>query len=136
MSFGGEALDGLTSRGFDNHSKLFFPQSDAHFVPPTVTEEGIVTQKDHAHRRVTIRRCCDEDYAMNWQLICFIHDGGGRPAAGRCSWQQGNKLTVAAWRFAGGAESTRIGCMSAMNPDAALRRRLETLANLPLNRGP
>ena len=39
---GGEALDGFTSRGFDDHSKLFFPQSDAHFVPPTVTEEGIV----------------------------------------------------------------------------------------------
>ena len=27
---GGEALDGFTSRGFDDHSKLFFPQSDAH----------------------------------------------------------------------------------------------------------
>ncbi|EJA9192401.1 NADPH-dependent ferric chelate reductase, partial [Escherichia coli] len=39
---GGEALDGFTSRGFDDHSKLFFPQPDAHFVPPTVTEEGIV----------------------------------------------------------------------------------------------
>eukprot|EP01083_Nonionella_stella_P035904 97934_1 len=33
---GGEALDGFTSRGFDDHSKLFFPQPDAHFVPPTV----------------------------------------------------------------------------------------------------
>src|SRR5699024_12779404 len=39
---GGESLDGFTSRGFDYHCKLFFPQSDAHFVPPTVTEEGIV----------------------------------------------------------------------------------------------
>ena len=37
---GGEALDGFTSRGFDDHSKLFFPQPDAHFVPPTVTEEA------------------------------------------------------------------------------------------------
>ncbi len=31
---GGEALDGFTSRGFDDHSKLFFPQPDAHFLPP------------------------------------------------------------------------------------------------------
>ncbi|WP_170981371.1 siderophore-interacting protein, partial [Escherichia coli] len=39
---GGEALDGFTSRGFDDHSKPFFPQPYATFVPPTVTEEGIL----------------------------------------------------------------------------------------------
>lgn len=32
----------FSSRGFDDHSKVFFPQPGSHFVPPTVTEEGIV----------------------------------------------------------------------------------------------
>lgn len=79
---GGEALDGFTSRGFDDHSKLFFPQSDAHFVPPTVTEEASSGRKDHAHRRVTIRRCMT-NYAMNWRLISLFTKVAS-PAAGQC----------------------------------------------------
>lgn len=39
---GGEALDGFTSAGFDDHTKLFFPEPGSHFTPPTVTDEGIV----------------------------------------------------------------------------------------------
>lgn len=77
---GGEALDGFTSRGFDDHSKLFFPQPDAHFVPPTVTEEGIVWPEGPRHRRVTIRRCMT-NYAMNWRLISLFTTVGS-PAAG------------------------------------------------------
>lgn len=39
---GGEALDGFTSLGFDDHTKVFFPESGCRFTPPTVTEEGII----------------------------------------------------------------------------------------------
>ncbi|SUG58912.1 siderophore-interacting protein [Salmonella enterica subsp. arizonae] len=39
---GGEALEGFTSQGFDDHTKVFFPEPGSHFTPPTVTEEGII----------------------------------------------------------------------------------------------
>ena len=38
---GGEALEGFSSRGFDDHTKVFFPAPGAAFVPPVVTDEGI-----------------------------------------------------------------------------------------------
>lgn len=38
---GGEALEGFASHGFDDHTKLFFPEPGAAFTPPQVTEEGI-----------------------------------------------------------------------------------------------
>lgn len=38
---GGEALEGFVSQGFDDHTKLFFPEAGAAFTPPQVTEEGI-----------------------------------------------------------------------------------------------
>ena len=39
---GGDALDGFSSHGFDDHTKVFFPEPGSHFVPPVVTDEGIV----------------------------------------------------------------------------------------------
>ena len=38
---GGEQLEGFSSRGFDDHTKVFFPAPGATFVPPVVTDEGI-----------------------------------------------------------------------------------------------
>ena len=32
---GGEALDGFSSRGFDDHTKLFFPEAGMTITPPT-----------------------------------------------------------------------------------------------------
>lgn len=85
---GGEALDGFTSRGFDDHSKLFFPQPDAHFVPPTVTEESIVWQegprppsRDYTPLYDELRHCMT-NYAMNWRSISLFTTVGS-PAAGR-----------------------------------------------------
>lgn len=43
---GGEALEGFSSRGFDDHTKVFFPEPGSLFVPPTVTDEGIVWGDD------------------------------------------------------------------------------------------
>ncbi|POP43669.1 NADPH-dependent ferric siderophore reductase [Superficieibacter electus] len=39
---GGEALEGFSSQGFDDHTKIFFPQPGTRLIPPTVTDEGIV----------------------------------------------------------------------------------------------
>ncbi|WP_058910926.1 siderophore-interacting protein [Entomohabitans teleogrylli] len=44
--FGGSALAGFSSAGFDDHSKVFFPQPGVEFVAPQVTEDGIVWQSD------------------------------------------------------------------------------------------
>ncbi|MDI7059514.1 NADPH-dependent ferric chelate reductase, partial [Pseudomonas aeruginosa] len=90
---GGEALDGFTSRGFDDHSKLFFPQSDAHFVPPTVTEEGIVWPEGPRPPSRDYTPLYDE-LRHELAIDFFIHDGGVAS-----SWamqaQPGDKLTVA-----------------------------------------
>lgn len=44
--FGGDALSGFESKGFDDHVKTFFPQPGTGFTPPKVTDEGIVWQSD------------------------------------------------------------------------------------------
>lgn len=72
---GGEALDGFTSRGFDDHSKLFFPQPDAHFVPPTVTEEGIVWPEGSRPPSRDYTPLYDE-LRHELAIDFFIHDGG------------------------------------------------------------
>ena len=90
---GGEALDGFTSRGFDDHSKLFFPQPDAHFVPPTVTEEGIVWPEGPRPPSRDYTPLYDE-LRHELAIDFFIHEGGVAS-----SWamqvQSGDKLTVA-----------------------------------------
>ena len=101
---GGEALDGFTSRGFDDHSKLFFPQPDAHFVPPTVHELAI-------------------DF--------FIHDGG--VASGwAMQAQPGDKLTVAGPRGSLVVPEDYAYQLYVCDESGmpALRRRLETLSKL------
>lgn len=90
---GGEALDGFTSRGFDDHSKLFFPQPDAHFVPPTVTEEGIVWPEGPRPPSRDYTPLYDE-LRHELAIDFFIHDGG--VASGwAMQAQPGDKLTVA-----------------------------------------
>ncbi len=72
---GGEALEGFTSQGFDDHSKLFFPQPGSVFVPPQVTDEGILWGEGP--------RPASRDYtplydASRHELAIdfFIHEGG------------------------------------------------------------
>ena len=45
---GGEALEGFASHGFDDHTKLFFPEPGAAFTPPQVT--AIVTIADASYK--------------------------------------------------------------------------------------
>lgn len=43
ITFAGEALEGFTSAGFDDHIKVFFPDSNTgEFHLPEITEEGVV----------------------------------------------------------------------------------------------
>ncbi|KFD22968.1 siderophore-interacting protein [Yokenella regensburgei] len=72
---GGEALEGFTSRGFDDHTKLFFPEPGSHFTPPTVTDDGIVwadgvrpATRDYTPLYDATRHELAFDF--------FIHDGG------------------------------------------------------------
>lgn len=53
---GGEQLDGFSSRGFDDHTKVFFPQEGAPFVPPEVTDEALTGAMGRVRCRATIRR--------------------------------------------------------------------------------
>ncbi|MRS14409.1 siderophore-interacting protein [Enterobacteriaceae bacterium RIT691] len=88
----GEALAGFSSRGFDDHTKLFFPEPGSHFAPPEVTDEGIVWAEGV--------RPVSRDYTplFNEQqnelaYDFFIHDGG---IASQWAMQAkaGDKLTI------------------------------------------
>ncbi len=72
---GGEALEGFVSQGFDDHTKLFFPEAGAAFTPPQVTEEGInwgdgvrPATRDYTPLYDAERHELAYDF--------FIHDGG------------------------------------------------------------
>ncbi|ANR78899.1 NADPH-dependent ferric siderophore reductase [Kosakonia sacchari] len=127
---GGEQLDGFTSRGFDDHCKVFFPQPGTHFVPPVVSDEGIVWGDGP--------RPASRDYTPLYDasrhelaLDFYIHDGGVAS-----SWamqaQVGDKLTI------GGPRGSMVVpedyawqlyvCDESGMP--ALRRRLEVLSLL------
>ncbi|WP_139386857.1 siderophore-interacting protein, partial [Salmonella enterica] len=89
---GGEALDGFTSLGFDDHTKVFFPEPGCRFTPPTVTEEGIIwgegvrpVSRDYTPLYDEARR----ELALDF----FIHDGG---VASRWAMEarEGDTLTI------------------------------------------
>ncbi|WP_039056873.1 siderophore-interacting protein [Enterobacter sp. Bisph1] len=127
---GGEQLAGFSSRGFDDHSKIFFPQPGTHFVPPVVSDEGIVwgdgprpASRDYTPLYDAVRH----ELALDF----FIHDGG---VASNWAMQAraGDKLTI------GGPRGSLVVapdyawqlyvCDESGMP--ALRRRLQTLSQL------
>ncbi|MDH2914744.1 siderophore-interacting protein [Kosakonia sp. HypNH10] len=129
---GGEQLDGFSSRGFDDHTKVFFPQEGAPFVPPEVTDEGINWGDGP--------RPLSRDYTPLYDasrheltLDFYIHDGGVAS-----SWalhaQAGDHLTI------GGPRGSLVVpedyawqlyvCDESGMP--ALRRRLEAISQLAL----
>ncbi|ELJ5474451.1 siderophore-interacting protein [Salmonella enterica] len=129
---GGEALDGFTSRGFDDHTKVFFPEPGDCFTPPIVTEEGIIwgegvrpASRDYTPLYDEARR----ELALDF----FIHDGG---VASRWAMEarEGDTLTI------GGPRGSLVVpedyayqvyvCDESGMP--ALRRRLESLSLLPV----
>lgn len=127
---GGEQLDGFISRGFDDHSKVFFPQPGTHFVPPVVTDEGIVWgdgPRPASRDYTPLYDASHHELALDF----YIHDGGVAS-----NWamqaQVGDKLTI------GGPRGSLVVpedyawqlyvCDESGMP--ALRRRLEALSLL------
>lgn len=129
---GGDALDGFSSHGFDDHSKVFFPEPGHPFVPPTVTDDGIIWGEGVRPVSRDYTPLYDEA-RQELALDFFIHEGG---VASRWAMQthEGDKLTI------GGPRGSLVVpedyayqvyvCDESGMP--ALRRRLEALSRLPV----
>lgn len=127
---GGEALEGFSSRGFDDHTKVFFPAPGTTFVPPVVTEEGIDWGEGVRPQARDYTPLFDAEH-NELVLDFFVHDGG---VASRWALEAkvGDKLTI------GGPRGSLVVpedyawqlyvCDESGMP--ALRRRLETIASL------
>ena len=89
---GGEQLEGFSSRGFDDHTKVFFPAPGAVFVPPVVTDEGI-DWGDGVRPQARDYTPLYDEVRHELMLDFFIHDGGIAS-----SWaveaKAGDKLTI------------------------------------------
>lgn len=129
---GGEALDGFVSQGFDDHTKLFFPQAGSVFTPPEVTDEGINWGEGVRPATRDYTPLYDaERHELAYDF--YIHDGG---IASRWALEAniGDKLVI------GGPRGSLVVpedyawqlyvCDESGMP--ALRRRLESLAKLPV----
>ncbi len=131
---GGEALEGFSSRGFDDHTKVFFPAPGTPFVPPVVTDEGI-DWGDGVRPQARDYTPLYDDEKHELALDFFMHDGGIAS-----NWaveaKVGDKLTI------GGPRGSLVVpedyarqlyvCDESGMP--ALRRRLESIAKLPVPR--
>lgn len=127
---GGEALDGFTSRGFDDHTKVFFPKPGTPFTPPQVTDEGIVWGDGPRPASRDYTPLYDES-RHELAIDFFIHEGGVA-SEWAINAQVGDLLTIGgprgslvvpedyAWQF--------YVCDESGMP--ALRRRLEALNKL------
>ncbi|HHA2300776.1 TPA: siderophore-interacting protein [Enterobacter asburiae] len=129
---GGEQLEGFSSHGFDDHTKVFFPAPGAVFVPPVVTDEGIDWGDGVRPQTRDYTPLYDE---ANHELVLdfFVHDGG---IASRWAVEAkvGDRLTI------GGPRGSLVVpedyawqlyvCDESGMP--ALRRRLESIAKLPV----
>ncbi len=72
---GGEALEGFSSLGFDDHTKLFFPQPGTKITLPTITDEGIVWAEGvRPQSRDYTPLYNAERHELAYDF--FIHDGG------------------------------------------------------------
>ena len=89
---GGEALEGFSSRGFDDHTKVFFPAPGTTFTPPVVTDEGI-DWGDGVRPQARDYTPLYDEVRHELMLDFFIHDGGIAS-----SWaveaKAGDKLTI------------------------------------------
>nr|WP_253899361.1 siderophore-interacting protein [Pseudocitrobacter vendiensis] len=128
---GGEALEGFSSRGFDDHTKLFFPQAGERIAPPTMTDEGIVWPdgvRPQSRDYTPLYNAERHELAYDF----FIHDGGVA-SSWAMSASVGDTLTI------GGPRGSLVVpedyawqlyiCDESGMP--ALRRRLESLRQLP-----
>jgi len=127
---GGEQLAGFTSRGFDDHCKLFFPKAGEHFVPPVVTDDGINWGDGP--------RPASRDYTPLYDasrhelaLDFYIHDGG-LASQWALNAQAGDKLTIGGPRGSLVVPEDYAWQLYVTDESGmpALRRRLEGLSQL------
>lgn len=129
---GGDALDGFVSQGFDDHTKLFFPEPGSAFSPPVATDDGIIWgegPRPPSRDYTPLYNAQKHELAYDF----YIHDGG---VASRWAMQAqpGDTLTV------GGPRGSLVVpedyawqlyvCDESGMP--ALRRRLESLRQQPV----
>ena len=129
---GGEALEGFSSKGFDDHTQVFFPAPGAAFVPPVVTDEGINWGEGVRPQARDYTPLYDEAH-NELVLDFFVHDGG-LASNWAVQAKAGDKLTI------GGPRGSLVVpedyawqlyvCDESGMP--ALRRRLEAIAQLPI----
>lgn len=128
---GGDALEGFSSRGFDDHTKLFFPQTGTTLTPPTMSDEGIVWAdgvRPQARDYTPLYNAERHELAYDF----FIHDGGVA-SQWAMDAKAGDTLLI------GGPRGSLVVpedyawqlyvCDETGMP--ALRRRLEALRHLP-----
>ena len=102
--FGGEALAGFSSQGFDDHIKLFFPEPGQPFTPPEITEAGIVWPGDARPQSRDYTPLFDEQ-TQQLTLDFWVHD----VLAIRCALAGRVVRWWCRWTISG-------SFMSAMNP--------------------
>lgn len=127
---GGNALEGFRSLGFDDHTKVFFPEPDSRFVPPTVTDEGIVWADGIRPTTRDYTPLYDEE-RHELALDFYLHDGGVASTWAKHA-REGDTLTI------GGPRGSLVVpddyayqvyvCDESGMP--ALRRRLEAISRL------
>lgn len=73
----GEQLQGFTSKGFDDHTKLFFPATPGEAVtPPTVSDEGIVWPDGPRPQSRDYTPLHFNAQTQELTLDFYLHDGG------------------------------------------------------------
>ncbi|WBM72625.1 siderophore-interacting protein [Buttiauxella sp. WJP83] len=74
--FSSPELAGFTSRGFDDHVKVFFPPEDGDFIRPSVTDEGIVWGEGQRPLSRDYTPLAFDATRNELTLDFYIHDGG------------------------------------------------------------
>nr|WP_277752545.1 siderophore-interacting protein [Ewingella americana] len=73
----GEQLQGFSSRGFDDHTKLFFPVTAGDEVtPPTVSDDGIVWPDGPRPQSRDYTPLSFDAQTQELTLDFYLHDGG------------------------------------------------------------
>lgn len=74
---GGEQLKGFSSKGFDDHTKLFFPATAGEEVtPPTVSDDGIVWPDGPRPQSRDYTPLSFNAQSQELTLDFYLHDGG------------------------------------------------------------
>lgn len=73
----GEQLEGFSSRGFDDHTKLFFPvTSGEDVIPPTVSDDGIVWPDGPRPQSRDYTPLSFNAETQELTLDFYLHEGG------------------------------------------------------------